>query len=476
MFLTRYAKKNTKRQKRSLIPFGQHLLFSILCTGVPGTIFALFVLWTNSYSLDHKLEGTFFLLAFLVGLSVSTRNMLIHSIRVLSNVVSSLKDEDFSFRAHRAVQGDALGDLAIDINNLAQALQNEHLGALEAESLLRKVMAEAGTIILAFSPDGKVGLLNRAAVNMLGRKEEDILNRTASELGIDDLLTGPPSQTISRSFSDVERRWIVRRTHFRQHGIQHRLVVLSEASEALRTEERMAWQRLIRVFSHEINNSLAPIKSIAHTLGRISAETALPVGIDEDLKHGLEVIESRADSLNRFLQSYEQLAKLSAPARKIVPLSMIVARVVGLESRMAVGVSPGPAINILVDADQLEHALINLLKNAVDAVWLKSGGNELEPDAVTISWRAIKTDLELFIRDRGVGLLETENLFVPFYTTKQTGSGIGLVLCRQIVETHGGFLTIRNRNDTSGCEAIIRLPACIMTDTTNKEDLTLTLS
>jgi len=469
MLQKQFDKKSNKRHKRSLLPFGRRLLFSVLLAGLPGVVFGLILLWTSSHSLYHRIVGSFLFLFFWLALSVSTRGMFTHSIRVLSNVVTSLKEEDFSFRAHRAIQGDALGDLAIDINTLATALQDEHLRAIEAANLLRQVMAEAGAVILAFSPDGRVRLLNRAAMTLLGVREEDILTRTAQELGIDDLFHGPSSETISRSFSNMEKRWIVRRTHFRQHGVQHRLVVLSEASEALRAEERVAWQRLIRVFSHEINNSLAPIKSIAHTLGRISSTEVLPLETKKNLTHGLEVIENRAASLNRFLQSYAQLAKLSPPTRKVVALNAVVARVVGLESRLVVTVDPGPTVNINVDSDQFEHALINLLKNAVDAVRTK-GLHQPEPDPVTISWKTIKTDLEFFIRDRGVGLFETENLFVPFYTTKHTGSGIGLVLSRQIIETHGGTLTIRNRKDSSGCEATIRLPMCIVADENGRKD------
>ncbi|HEV8492690.1 MAG TPA: ATP-binding protein [Candidatus Angelobacter sp.] len=423
------------------------------------------LLWTNSYSLDHKIEGTVFSILFWFALGFAARNRVVNSVRVLSNVVASLKEDDFSFRATRADSGDALGDLAIEINNLAQALESERLGTMEAENLLRKVLAEAEGVILAFSLDGKLKLFNRAAASFLGKKEEELSNHDAKELGIADLLGGPTSQTISRLSNGIERRWIVRRTHFRQNGVPHHLVMLSEASEALRAEERLAWQRMVRVLSHEINNSLAPIKSVARTLRRILSQNVLPERIHQDFDLGLDVIGTRAEALNRFLQSYAQLSKLPPPTRRVVGLQNMAERVRGLEARLAITVLASPDIFISVDPDQLEQVLINLTKNATEALLTKypeALPTMSDGPAVSVSWTVIGNDLELWVRDRGVGLLDASNLFVPFYTTKETGTGIGLVLCRQIIEAHGGRLTIQNRTNTAGCEVQIKIPACVV--------------
>jgi nitrogen fixation/metabolism regulation signal transduction histidine kinase len=379
---------------------------------------------------------------------------------VLSNVISALKEEDLSFRARHAFRGDALGDLAIEINELARALEKERLGGIETINILRRVMAEVGAVIMAFSPDNRLRLLNGAGVSLLGRREVDALHRTAGELGISDLLEGPASETISRSFSNMESRWIVRRTYLRLQGVPHRMVVLSEASEALRKEERSAWQRVIRVLSHEINNSLAPIKSIARTLDKISKNISFPDDVKENFHHGLEVIGSRAESLNRFLQGYAQLAKLPPPTRHNVPLQPIMERVVRIESRLPVTLVAGPDVIVYVDPDQFEHALINLIKNAVEAVLLNPGAED-RPDAVTVSWKVNGRDLLIRIQDRGIGLSNTENLFVPFYTTKESGTGIGLLLSRQVVEAHAGMLRIHNREDAPGCEVKITLSQCI---------------
>jgi nitrogen fixation/metabolism regulation signal transduction histidine kinase len=462
MPLPPFAKKSNRPARRAARPFEQRLLLSVLATGLPAMILCFTLLWTSSYSLDHKIEGTTWVLLFWLGLSTAVRDKVVHSIRVLTNVLSSVKEEDFSFRATQAVSGDALGDLALEVNNLARAREMERLGIVEANSLLRKVTSEVDAVILAFSPNGKVKLFNRAAASFLSRPEQEIAGRTATELGIENLLNGSPAETISRFTGDMEKRWILRRTSFREDGIPHRLIMLSEASEALRAEERLAWQRLVRVLSHEINNSLAPIKSVARTLARMS-EAKLPEDVRENFKLGLDVIGSRTEALNRFLQSYARLTRLPPPMRQPVRLERLIERVAGLESRLKITVISGPDVIIHVDPDQLEQALINLTRNAVDSVLMRPEILPL-PSLVTISWAVVNHDLDLRIRDCGVGLLDTANLFVPFYTTKENGTGIGLLLSRQIVESHQGRLVIHNRGDALGCEVEIKIPACIISD------------
>lgn len=461
MSLPNPGKKNNRPEHP--VRFERRVLISILFTGFPSTVLAFILLWAGPYTLYHKVEGTVLLVLFWIGLSYSTRDKIVHSIRVLSNVISSLKEEDFSFRAMQAVSGDALGDLAIEINSLARALESERLGAMDAANLLRKVLSKVDAVILAFDPDGAVKLINSAGASFLGISEEAALNRKISELGIADLVNGPPSETITRFGAGIEKRWIVRRGSFRQHGLPHRLLMLSEASEALRAEERLAWQRLVRVLSHEINNSLAPIKSITYSLGHMFSTEDLPEHKRENVRLGLEVIGSRTDALNRFLQSYARLTKLPPLARLNTSLSKLIQHIAELEPRVPITVVPGPFVNVNVDRDQLQQALINLSRNAVDAVLMKSESATLGLP-VTISWSVNRNDVEIWIRDEGIGLLDTSNLFVPFYTTKQTGNGIGLLLSRQIIEAHNGRLMIRNRKDVSGCEVEIRLPSCVISE------------
>jgi nitrogen fixation/metabolism regulation signal transduction histidine kinase len=278
------------------------------------------------------------------------------------------------------------------------------------------------------------------------------------------------NQTLVPTVFNGGGRWFVRRSSFRQRGVPHTLVVLSDVSRALREEERTAWQRLIRVMGHELNNSLAPIISIAGSLNARLSTTNLENTQREDFERGLNIIETRAASLNRFLQAYRQLAQMPPPVLKQCSISTLAKRVAALETRVKITVIPGPDITLMADADQIEQMLINLLRNAAEAALGPSLSSE-SPDGlsdpaagnsepqVVFTWRMTNKDAILTIEDNGPGLMNPANTFVPFYTTKPGGSGIGLVLSRQISESHRGSLELANRRGQRGCVVEVTLPA-----------------
>jgi signal transduction histidine kinase len=362
-----------------------------------------------------------------------------------------LREGDYSIRARGARGEDALAEVAREVNALGETLREQRLGALEATALLRRVMEEIDVAIFAFDDGQRLRVINRAGVRLLGRPAERLHGATANDLGLGDCLEGDPARTVQINFPGGVGRWGLRRSTFRAGGLPHQLVVLSDLSRVLREEERAAWQRLIRVLGHELNNSLAPIRSVADSLNALLRRQPRPADWEEDARSGLAVIAARAESLNRFMNAYARLARLPAPCPGPVNVAEWVRRGAGLETRLSVHVRAGPELSIRGDGDQLEQLLINLVRNAADAA-LETGG------AVQVSWAKNGAYLEVRVEDEGPGLPSSANLFVPFFTTKPNGSGIGLVLSRQIAEAHGGSLTLENRSGHRGCMARLRLP------------------
>jgi nitrogen fixation/metabolism regulation signal transduction histidine kinase len=386
---------------------------------------------------------------------------LIRPLQTLANVVSALREDDFSFRARGARRGDSLGDLAMEINALAGTLQQQRSSARDALTLVERVMTSMQSPVLAFDASRHLRLLNPAAETALALPRQQSLGQTAASLDIEALLATADEGLYANerpaiTSRSTDTRWSVRRTTFRLQGVPHSLFVLSDVAAVLREEERVAWQRLIRVLSHEINNSLTPIKSIAGSLRtRLPGSAERTSDETQDMRRGLTVIEERAASLNRFLQAYQQLMRLPDPRLQNVTLGSLLEQIILLETRLRVVIEPGPPVSIHADPDQLQQMLINLIRNAADAA--------LEPTTtrdpnVCITWRLARSYAAIQIVDNGLGLMNPENLFVPFYTTKPEGSGIGLVLAQQIAIAHKGSVSLYNNPDTVGCIAEVRLP------------------
>src|SRR3954466_6596964 len=435
----------------SRLRFDQRILLLALAAGLPAALVALILLWTGDSTPKVQWTLTVFIVGVWTGCSFSVRHRVVLPLQTLSNLLAALRESDFSIRARGASGDDPLGAVMLEVNVLASTLHDQRLGALEAGALLRTVMVEIDVAVFTFDGAQTLRLVNRAGERILAQPAEQLLGHTAEAIGLSACLAGVSPRIDDVAFPGASGRWEVRRTTFRQEGRPHQLVVLADVSRPLRDEERQAWQRLIRVIGHEINNSLAPIKSIAGSLESMLAREHMPEDWNEDMRRGLAVIAARSDSLSRFTTAYARLAKLPAPRLDAVDVPGLVRRVAGVETRLSVHINAGPDLTIRADPDQLEQLLINLVHNAVDAA-LQTGGG------ITVGWKRGGRSFGLWIDDEGSGLTNASNLFVPFFTTKPGGSGIGLVLSRQIAEAHGGTLTLDNRADRRGCRAYLRLP------------------
>lgn len=439
------------KHKHRHLSHENRILLLALGSGALAIMIATILLWAGDHEPSTRWSLVFLMVVAWLGFAFAVRSSVVHPLQTLSNMQSALREGDFSFRVRGADAGDALGELMLEVNTLSEMLRAQRLGAMEASALLTVVMNEIDVAVFAFDGDRRVRLVNRAGERLMAQNSERLLGKTAEELGVLECLEGESARTLEKSFPGQSGRWGFRRSVFRQEGKPHYLVVLADLSRALREEERQAWQRLVRVLGHELNNSLAPICSIAASLEDAMKREVRAADWEDDMRRGLRVIAERSDALSRFMRDYSRLTRLPKPQLRPMDLGTLVRTSAGLETRSLVQIDPGPELTVNIDPDQLQQALINLIRNAVDASFDRGG-------VVRVGWAKNGNWIHLFVQDEGPGIANPANLFVPFFTTKPGGSGIGLALSRQIAEAHGGTLSLRNREQQKGCEAILQLP------------------
>lgn len=422
-----------------------------LAAGLPGVATSMFILCTGDYQAKVQWTLGLFIIGGWFAFAAAARERVASPLRTLANLLEAMREGDYSIRARGARFEDALGEVMQQVNAMGATLRAQRLGALEATTLLRKVMEEIDVAIFAFDADSKLKLMNRAGERLVGQPAERVVNLPASQLELDDFLSGEGSRTIQRTFRGASGRWGISRSQFREGGLPHQLLVITDLTRPLREEELQAWQRLVRVLGHELNNSLTPIKSIATSLASLFQRSPRADDWEEDMIRGLNIIATRSEGLSRFLGAYARLAKLPRPRFDPLDVGSWISRIAQLENRVPLILKQGEPLQIRGDSDQLDQLLINLIRNAADAS-LETNGS------VTVSWTRIGQQASIAVHDEGPGLANTANLFVPFFTTKPGGSGIGLVLSRQIAEAHGGALFLHNREGAPGCEALLTLP------------------
>jgi two-component system nitrogen regulation sensor histidine kinase NtrY len=436
------------RQRR--VSFERRIFLLAAASGLLPLLCALILLWTGDIANSTRVTLTGVMLAVWLAFASAVRERFAYAMRTLANLLGALRDGDFSFRLRMDDSG-SLGEVYAQINEMAETLHEQRLGAMEATALLQKVISEIDVAIFAFDAMGSLRLINKSGEKLVRLDAAQAVGESAERLGLALWLEGPAAVVSRATIAGVTGLWSVRRGDFRESGQPHQLLVLSDITRPLREEELHAWQRLVRVLGHEINNSLTPVRSLSSSLLTLVEREPLPDDWRDDVRSGLNVIANRCEALNRFTGAYARLARLPAPRMQPVSVRDWVDRVVRLEQRLPVHVTVGPELTVQADPDQLEQLLINLLRNAVDASLERGGG-------VTLEWHYSQAGVEVAISDEGHGIANPANLFVPFFTTKPAGSGIGLFLSRQIAEAHGGTVGLRNRTETMGCVASITLP------------------
>lgn len=435
----------------------EHRILALgLLAGLAGSVTSFVLLWDSGYAVRTQVTLGAMITAVWVGAAFALRGKVVFPLRTLSNLLGALREGDYSLRARGARLDDALGEAVWEVNALAESLREQRLHALEATALLRKVLAGIDVAMFGFDGRGRLQLVNDSGKHLLGRaNDEELIGWRADELGLAECLEGETPRVLDIALPGGSGRWELRRGDYREKGVSHQLVFLSDLTRTLHEEERRAWSQLIRTVRHEVNNSLTPIQSVADSLRTLVARRPLPQDWEEDLTGGLELIAERSEALARFIGAYSRMMHLPEPAFSQVDVAQLLHRAADLETRMEVTVEDGPPLQIRADRDQLEQLLINVIANAVEA----SQQSHPEGDGrVSIGWRLDGGELEVRVDDDGPGLTRDTNAFVPFYTTKLHGSGIGLALSRQIAEAHHGSLTLANHPDAPGCRACLRLP------------------
>lgn len=371
----------------------------------------------------------------------------------LANLVRALQLGDFTQRAAHCQMSDALGTLHEEINQLAEVLQDNRFAAVEANRRFQYLIDQLDIAVVAFSETRQLVWCNHQFSRLFGKLPAAMSGMLLADMQLEALWEASNGRTLWLDFPQKSSRWLVHTHAFRDEGQPQRLYLLTDLKNPLREEERTAWRRLIRVLGHELNNSLTPITSLSQSLRQRIAKVAADEEWKESSLEALEIISQRAQHMNRFVRDYASLAKLPEPERSRVELRQTVQHVVQLLGHPALRVRHAEdeaAVAIEADQGQFEQLLVNVLRNAIEAIDPAHG-------EVVIQWQRQNTDVLLTIDDNGPGIDHAENLFVPFYSTKEGGSGIGLVLSRQIAEANGGSIELANRPQ-GGCRVTVRLP------------------
>jgi nitrogen fixation/metabolism regulation signal transduction histidine kinase len=427
------------------------LVLWILSGAIPPVALCAYVAFAREVSMPVLDAFAIVSLGWLAIVATQVRATLLRHIRRLNNLVEAARAQDYSIRAVIGDEADDLAELYRQINTLINDLETGRHAEQELLAMLRKVVGQIRVAIVVCDAQDRIRLVNPAAAKLLCAAPGDMIGEAFERTALATLPLSAEPRTIDHTFPGAESRWQVNQLWYRHQGRPSRIVFIVDVRQVLADEEILMWQRLIRVIGHEVNNSLAPISSLCQTLETILARGD-PRDVGESVHEGLQVIGQRAKGLQEFISVYSRIARLPEADKVLFPVARLVERVRGMfpADRVALR-GEVPDTRLFGDPVHLEQALINLIKNALEA-------NAGSAEPVGFRCRIREEGCEFEIVDNGPGIANPGNLFVPFYTTKAEGAGIGLVLSRNIVAQHYGQLTLENRSDGRGAVARMRLP------------------
>lgn len=436
-----------KKQRRLATELRLFLL--VLSNAIPVTLLLVWLSVESPLPRAAKWAIAVVVLAWILVVAATVRRELLRHIRTLSNIVESTRAQDYSMKATRARDPGELAELYQQINGLTDSLRIGRQSEQELLSILEKVVSQINVAIIVFDAHDQIRLVNQLAGALLKSSPDKLIGVRCADTVLAQLPFSDEPKLIDFRFPGAEGRWQIRQHYYRHQGQASRIVFIADLKQVLSDEEIAAWQRLIRVISHEVNNSLTPITSLCQTLTGILAKSGNEA--DADVRLGLSVIAERAKGLQDFISVYARLARLPEPNRVLFPAAVLAGKLQRIFAGQALEIVPFPDVAVFGDPVHLEQALINLIKNGLEA-------NPAGASAVLLSCRLRDGQCEFQIADHGAGIGNPDNLFVPFYTTKTEGAGIGLILCRQIAAKHHGHVSLENRTDGPGAVARLILP------------------
>ena len=449
--------------------FEDKLLRVALIIALVPTFCFFTLLYFFEVSLYLKILIVFFTLVGEIYGAFFIRTKVVSQLQTSTNLMEAMIAGDYSMRARAHNVDGALGEFSHLINSLAETLTQHRLITREHQILLGTITSQIDVAIIALNSDDKITLMNPAAEKLFQCRFEQRQGAPIKVLGLQDVAQGSFRKVVEFELKHNKKKVYLHTDEYFDHGIKHQLIFITDIQHLLQEEERQAWQRLLRVLSHEINNSLAPIASISETLSNLVTKKIAPSAdnihqegdnesdssndenLNENLIMGLGVIKECSHSLNAFIQQYQELYKLPKPNKSLFSLTKLLNNCAGLFTENSIE-CPSKDLTIYADQTQLQQVLVNLLKNAIDAQ------QDCSHNTIIIKWQVNESQLAIEIIDNGTGINNMDNIFVPFYTTKKHGSGIGLVLSRQIITNHNGELSLKNRLDSQGVIAKILLP------------------